>query len=153
MLDLVTTLSPHFIEPYLFSTFALIDAGKPQMAYDLLRRGQKANPQNWHLPFQLGFLAYTYGKGKARARVAAQWFTLASRLPGSRPFVVRLAAVCSPEAANETGRSSCGARSMPRVTSSRARRRLRRWTTSSQGEGGSHEGSGASLSHHAEECV
>ncbi len=33
MLDLVTALSPHFIEPYLFSTFALADAGQPQTAY------------------------------------------------------------------------------------------------------------------------
>ena len=92
MLDLVTTLSPHFIEPYLFSTFALVDAGKPQMAYDLLRRGFKANPHDWRLPFQLGFMAYTYGPKETKARAAAEWFTIAGKLPGSPAFVPRLAA-------------------------------------------------------------
>jgi tetratricopeptide (TPR) repeat protein len=92
MLDLVTTLSPHFIEPYLFSTFALADAGQVQKAYDLLRKGFEANPGDWHLPFQLGFMAYTYGKGKLKARAAAIWFDAAAKLPGSPPFVRRLAA-------------------------------------------------------------
>jgi hypothetical protein len=93
MLDLVTALSPRFIEPYLFSTFALADAGQPQTAYDLLERGYKANPRNWRLPYQLGFLAYTYGKDKKKkARTAAKWFTIASGLPGRPAFIPRLAA-------------------------------------------------------------
>jgi len=93
MLDLVTALSPRFIEPYLFSTFALADAGQPQTAYDLLQRGYRANPRNWRLPYQLGFLAYTYGQGKEKkARTAAKWFTIASGLPGRPPFIPRLAA-------------------------------------------------------------
>jgi hypothetical protein len=92
MLDLVTTLSPHFIEPYLFSTFALVDAGEPQMAYDLLRRGFKANRRDWRLPFQLGFMAYTYGPKETKATAAAQWFAIAGKLPGSPAFVPRLAA-------------------------------------------------------------
>lgn len=93
MLDLVTALSPRFIEPYLFSTFALVDAGQPQAAYDLLQRGYRANPRNWRLPYQLGFLAYTYGEGKKeKARTAAKWFTIASGLPGRPSFIPRLAA-------------------------------------------------------------
>lgn len=93
MLDLVTALSPRFIEPYLFSTFALADAGQPQAAYDLLERGYRANPRNWRLPYQLGFLAYTYGQGKEKkARSAAKWFTVANGLPGRPAFIPRLAA-------------------------------------------------------------
>ena len=92
MLDVVTKLSPHFIEPYLFSTFALVDAGEPQMAYDVLERGFKANPRDWRLPFQLGFMAYTYGPKETKARAAAKWFAVAGKLPGSPPFVPRLAA-------------------------------------------------------------
>ncbi|HEY5474632.1 MAG TPA: hypothetical protein VIK32_15775 [Candidatus Limnocylindrales bacterium] len=93
MLDLVITLSPHFIEPYLFSTFALADAGQPQAAYDLLERGYRANPRDWRLPYQLGFLAYTYGADtEQKARTAAKWFTMASWLPGRPAFMPRLAA-------------------------------------------------------------
>lgn len=92
MLDLVTALSPRFIEPYLFSTFALADAGRPQTAYDLLERGYRANPRNWRLPYQLGFLAYTYGKGKEKALTAARWFEIASGLPGCPAFMPRLVA-------------------------------------------------------------
>jgi len=92
MLDLVTALSPRFIEPYLFSTFALADAGQPQTAYDLLERGYRANPRNWRLPYQLGFLAYTNGKGKEKALTAARWFEIASGLPGRPAFMPRLAA-------------------------------------------------------------
>lgn len=94
MLDLVTTLSPHFIEPYLFSTFALVDAGKPQQAVDLLERGYRANPGNWRLPYQLGILAY-FSDGQAkktRSLAAAKWFTTAAKLPGSPVFLPRLAA-------------------------------------------------------------
>lgn len=92
MLTLVTTLSPHFIEPYLFSSFALIDAHQPLVAYTLLQRGQRANPRNWQLPFQLGFLVYMYGEGKTKDQVAAHWFTVAADLPGRPTFVPRLAA-------------------------------------------------------------
>ena len=93
MLNLVTALSPRFIEPYLFSTFALTDAGQHQSAYDLLQRGYEANPRNWRLPYQLGFLAYTYGQDKTKkALTAAKWFTIASKLPGSPSFIPRLAA-------------------------------------------------------------
>ncbi len=92
MLDLVTALSPHFIEPYLFSTFALADAGQPQKAYELLERGYRANPRNWRLPYQLGFLAYAYGQGNEKALTAARWFEKASGLPGSPAFMPRLVA-------------------------------------------------------------
>jgi hypothetical protein len=93
MLDLVTKLSPRFVEPYLFGTFALADAGEPRVAYDLLQRGYRANPDNWRLPYQLGFLAYTYGQGKkANTLTAAKWFTIASKVPGHPEWMPRLAA-------------------------------------------------------------
>jgi hypothetical protein len=93
MLDVVTALSPHFIEPYLFSTFALIDAGKGREAYDVLRRGVQANPGDWQLPFQLGTLVYwNGGRSEDKAREAAKWFNIASKIPGRPDFVPRLAA-------------------------------------------------------------
>jgi hypothetical protein len=93
MLDVVTRLSPRFIEPYLFSTFALADAGKTQQAYDVLQRGIKANPDDWQLPFQLGTLIYwNGGRTEDKAREAAKWFEIASHVPGRPDFVPRLAA-------------------------------------------------------------
>jgi hypothetical protein len=92
MLDLVTSLSPRFKEPYLFGSFALIDAGKGNQAYALLKRGFNANPTDWHFPVQLGFFAFRYGVGKERFRIAAQWYEIAARLPGRPAYISWLAA-------------------------------------------------------------
>ena len=92
MVRLVTTLSPHFTEAYFFGAFAMIDVGRPDVAYALLQQGFKANPGNWRFPFYLGFFAYTYASGAHKDQVAAQWYAAAARLPGVPPFVARLAA-------------------------------------------------------------
>ena len=44
MLNLVTTLSPRFKQPYLFGAFALVDAGQSQEGYALLKKGVEALP-------------------------------------------------------------------------------------------------------------
>jgi len=96
MLNLVTTLSPRFTKPYLFGSFALIDANAnkgPQEGYDLLKRGFAANPGDWHFPVQLGFFAYRYGSGAKKDLVAAEWYTRAAAIPGAMAYVPRLAAV------------------------------------------------------------
>jgi hypothetical protein len=93
MLDLVTSLSPRFTEPYLFGSFALIDAGKGNQAYALLEHGFRANPTDWRFPAQLAFFAYRYGQGQDKERVAANWYAIASRLPGHPGYIPRLAAV------------------------------------------------------------
>lgn len=93
MLDLVTSLSPRFTQPYEFGSFALIDAHREDLAYALLQRGFRANPRDWRFPAQLGFFAYRYGKGKDRERIAAKWYSIASGLPGRPAYIPRLAAV------------------------------------------------------------
>ena len=93
MLDLVTTLSPRFKEPYLFGSFALTDAGLAQAGYDLLKRGFAANPGDWHFPVQLGFFAYRYGSAAKKDLVAAGWYVRAAAIPGAPSYVPRLAAV------------------------------------------------------------
>jgi hypothetical protein len=92
MLDMITTLSPHFKEAYFFGAFALLDYGSPKLAYQLLERGFRANPTDWHFPFYLGFLVYAYADNKDKALIAAQWYDKAARLPGHLPTVPRLAA-------------------------------------------------------------
>lgn len=92
MAELVTTLSPHFTRAYLFSAFALIDAGRVDVAYDLLEKGFEENPGDWHFPAYLGFFAYRYGAGEEKNLAAAQWYRKASEIPGSPDYLPRLAA-------------------------------------------------------------
>jgi hypothetical protein len=92
MVRLVTSLSPHFTKAYFFGAFAMIDLGRPGVAYALLKQGFAANPGEWRFPFYLGFFVYTYASGAHKDAVAAQWYAQAARLPGAPPFVSRLAA-------------------------------------------------------------
>ena len=97
MVDLVTALSPHFSRPYSFGAFALLDAGRPDLSVKFLQRGLKENPTQWGLPAYLGYFAYQYGPGsKAQNELAAaRWYERAAAVPGSPPYLLRLAAVLS----------------------------------------------------------
>jgi tetratricopeptide (TPR) repeat protein len=92
MVNLVTALSPHFTRAYMFGAFALIDAGRPDVAYEVLQKGFKANPDDWHFPAYLGFFAYRYGEGENKNLAAAQWYQKAAEIPGSPDYLPRLAA-------------------------------------------------------------
>jgi tetratricopeptide (TPR) repeat protein len=92
MVELVTTLSPHFTRAYLFGAFALVDAGRTDAAYAMLERGFKENPDEWLLPTLLGFFAYQYGDGKDKNLIAAQWYEKAAEIPGTPDYLPRLAA-------------------------------------------------------------
>ena len=95
MVDLVTSLSPHFLRPYTFGAFALVDAGRPDLSVKLLERGYKANPTQWGFPAYLGYFAYQYGSGTKRQNnlTAAAWYRKAAAVPGAPPQLLRLAAV------------------------------------------------------------
>ncbi len=92
MVDLVTTLSPHFTRAYLFGAFALIDAGRPDVSYEILQRGWKENPGEWRFPAYAGFFVYRFGVGPKKDLVAAQWYERAAAVPGSPDYLPRLAA-------------------------------------------------------------
>lgn len=92
MVELVTALSPQFTRAYLFGAFALIDAGRPDVAYEVLQRGFAANPDDWHFPAYLGFFAYRYGEGEEKNLAAAKWYQKAAAIPGSPEYLPRLAA-------------------------------------------------------------
>jgi hypothetical protein len=93
IVDLVVTLSPRFHQAYITGAFALIDAGRPDLSYELLQRGFEQFPDDWHFPHYLGFFIYTFASDKkAGARVAAQWYLKASKLPGAPAWTGRLAA-------------------------------------------------------------
>jgi len=97
MVDLVTALSPHFSRPYTFGAFALLDAGRPDLSVRFLQRGLKENPTQWGFPAYLGYFAYQYGSGSKTQNelAAARWYERAAAVPGSPPYLLRLAAVLS----------------------------------------------------------
>jgi tetratricopeptide (TPR) repeat protein len=92
MVDLVTTLSPHFTRAYLFGAFALVDAGRTDAAYAVLERGFKANPDDWRFPAYLAYFAYSYAQNEDKDLIAAQWYEKAAAIPGSPAYLPRLAA-------------------------------------------------------------
>jgi hypothetical protein len=93
MSDLVTSLSPKFTTAYYFAAFALVDTGRPELGYALLKKGFKENPDSWQFPVLLGFFAYHYGFGQDKSLEAADWYLKAAAIPGSPDYVDRLAAV------------------------------------------------------------
>ena len=101
MARLVTTLSPRFTRAYLFGAFALIDGGRPDVGYELLRKGFQANPGDWHFPAYLGFFAYRYGGGKDKDLNAAQWYQKAAEIDGSPAYLPRLAAILATKGGDE----------------------------------------------------
>lgn len=97
MVDLVSALSPHFMRPYRFGAFALVDAGRPDLSVKLLERGFRQNPTDWGFPAYLGYFSYQYGSGSKQQNdlAAARWYEKAAAIPGSPPYLLRLAAVLS----------------------------------------------------------
>ncbi len=94
MVDLVTALSPHFTRAYIFGAFALVDAGRPDVSVQLLKRGFEENPDEWRFPAYLGYFAYQYGTGaRTRTSMAARVVREGSRHPWQLlPYLPRLAA-------------------------------------------------------------
>ena len=101
MVDLVTRLSPHFTRAYMFGAFALIDADRPDAGYEILKRGFKENPGDWHFPAYLGFFAYRYGHGKSKNLTAARWYGKAAAIPGSLAYLPRVAATLTAKGGEE----------------------------------------------------
>lgn len=101
MVDLVTRLSPQFTRAYMFGAFALMDAGRPDAGYEILKRGFKENPGDWHFPAYLGFFAYRYGQGKVKDLTAARWYEKAAAIPGSPAYLPRLAATLTAKGGDE----------------------------------------------------
>lgn len=101
LVDAVTTLDPQFIEAYYFgSLVAAMDQDQIPRAIDLLKRGILANPDNWLLPFQIGFTHYILNQDYERA---ATWFAIAARSPEATDFARRFAAFSRQRAGNLEG--------------------------------------------------
>lgn len=90
--DAITTLDPDFIHAYVFASFVMADENKTQKAQAkaLLKKGMALNPDDWNIPYQLGFMNYLYYKDYEEA---AENFEVASRKPDApTDYLQRLAA-------------------------------------------------------------
>jgi hypothetical protein len=75
LLDIATTLDPKLLVIYQFGGFFLSEhppggAGRPDLAVDLVKRGIAANPSEWRLYHELGFLYYARLKDYQKASQA-----------------------------------------------------------------------------------
>jgi len=90
--DIVTSLAPGFLSPYIFGAFAMAQEGHDfHGAVQLMEKGIEANPRSGHLAFELGFLYYVRPGGRDLEE-AAEYFERAARLPGAPPNAARFAA-------------------------------------------------------------
>jgi len=100
LLDLTTTLDPHFRIAYRFGAVFLASPpghqigngpGRPDEAIALLEKGLRNNPGDWIYPYDAGFINYFYTGNYAEA---ARWFERAAAMPGAPPWIAPIAAEC-----------------------------------------------------------
>jgi hypothetical protein len=75
LLDVSTTLDPNLLPAYHFGGMFLSDsaprgAGRPDLATQLVERGIRANPSEWRLYYDLGFIYYFDAKDYPKAAAA-----------------------------------------------------------------------------------
>ncbi|WP_447602977.1 tetratricopeptide repeat protein [Nitrospira sp. Nam80] len=88
-LDVMTTLDPQYAYAYQVGGVALTElAHRVDLSNALLKKGLKANPADWQIPFYLGYNSLFYLHDYARA---ADYMALAARLPGRPPYLPGLA--------------------------------------------------------------
>jgi hypothetical protein len=81
--DILTSLAPTFESAYVFGAFAPAQDGQDfPHAEQLVLKGLAANPRSGRLAFEAGFLYYIKPNGRDLPH-AAEYFELASRLPGA----------------------------------------------------------------------
>ncbi|MDA1183609.1 MAG: hypothetical protein O2930_03060 [Acidobacteria bacterium] len=95
LLDLTTSLDPHFTVAYYFGSLFLAEPppggpGRPDHAIALLEKGLEALPDRWELAQSIGFVHYWWLQDYDEA---AAWFTRASEFPNAPIWMAPLAAV------------------------------------------------------------
>jgi hypothetical protein len=94
LLDLVTTLDPHFRVAYRFGAIFLTEAypngpGRPDLAISLLERALAADGPSWEYMQDIGFIHFWWLRDYARA---AEWFQKAADAPNGPLWLRPLAA-------------------------------------------------------------
>lgn len=86
----IITLNPNFVDAYILSSYALSDNKEFDKAVDILEKGIKANPDEWFLSYQLGFIYYIYKKNRI---IAAKYLKQASDNPKAPLSIKPIAAM------------------------------------------------------------
>jgi tetratricopeptide (TPR) repeat protein len=61
ILDILTTLDPYFVHAYTLGALMLThDANRPDQAMKLLKKGMRADYNEWRIPFIYGFIHYVF---------------------------------------------------------------------------------------------
>lgn len=94
LLDLTTTLDPHFNIAYRFGAVFLAEPppggpGQSDQAIALLAKGLQAQPDKWEYMQDIGFVHYWWRQDYP---AAAEWFGRASQVPGAPWWLRSLAA-------------------------------------------------------------
>jgi tetratricopeptide (TPR) repeat protein len=90
LIDITTTLDPHFIFAYVFGALVVSeDVGSFEEGMEILKEGISRNPQSWQLPFEIAFLNFI---NRRDPQLAGRYFELASRMPGAPEYTKRFAA-------------------------------------------------------------
>jgi hypothetical protein len=94
LLDLTTTLDPHFTIAYRFGAIFLSEAypggpARPDQAIALLRKGITAQPGKWQYYHDVAFVHYWHLQDY---KAAAEWFQRASEQPGAPNWLPPLSA-------------------------------------------------------------
>ena len=102
LLNITTDLDPNLLVAYNYGAFFLSQkppqgAGQPGKAVDLLQKGIRFNPDDWHLYFNLGFVEYMDRKDPKAAEEA---FRRGSTRPGAHPFLRVMAASMAQKASD-----------------------------------------------------
>jgi hypothetical protein len=100
LLELVTTLDPHFTVAYRFGAFFLSEPppdgpGRPDLAISLLERGVGVSPERWEYPHGIGFVHYW---SRRDFKSAAEWLEKAAAIPGAPIWLRSTAALMRSEA-------------------------------------------------------
>jgi len=96
LVDVITDLDPQFVYAYVFGALIIAqDLGQFKQGIGFLEKGVRNNPEDWWLPFELGFLHYVYARDYAQALF---YFEKAARLPGAGPQAARFAAFVAAKA-------------------------------------------------------
>ena len=95
LLDLTTSLDPHFNVAYRFGAIFLSEAdpggaGRPDLGVALLEKGVAVTPEKWQYYHDIGFIYYWHLNDP---RMAAEWFRRGGALPGSPWWLRTYAAV------------------------------------------------------------
>lgn len=89
LVDLVTSLDPHFVEAYeLGGLFLSIGKRFPE-AIAIYEKGIAANPERWELPYDLGRLYFLDLKDEVQA---LRWWEVTNRLTGRPDYIPRFLA-------------------------------------------------------------